>query len=218
MALTGNLIVTANGVVAITGGITGTITITATTGYVSSVGDLTLASFTGVNLGLIADLDSNGVGVLTLGGAVVVTGDLRIQGADVAPAGPILLSGNRILFRSLATETLNVTTGTLDATAADLTVTNIGLTLNLLDLDCDNVALQSTMNSGNVWLTAIGDVTVSDDVIAGNDAITTSTGNILIAATNITVSDTILADDGNIKVLATNNVVLDAAPNCVGRC
>ncbi len=210
--LSGTLIVSAGNIAAVSGTITPATTITATTGYLSSEGDLNVTgmTFNVTNLALVADSDNNTFGTLTLVGAVAAAGDLRIQGADVAPAGAITLSANRILFRSGAAETVNVTTGTLDATAADLTVNSAAAALDLLDLDCDNVALQSTANAGNVSLTAVGSVTVSDDVIAGNDLITNSTGGITViangATSNIIVNDVILADNGNIVIRADNDV------------
>ena len=220
--LTGDLVATAlTSAVAIEGTIAGTTTISAFTGFIQSNGNLDVSAlvFTVTNLAVIADADNNGVGVLTLGATLAVAGDLRVEGADViATDGTIDLSGRRILFVSDVGEAINVTTAdalavptlTLDATTfGTLTVTS-NRNVDLVDVNCDNVALQSTNAAGNVSLDATGQtITVVDDVIAGNEGAATSTGTITLRAANIVVRDTVLADDGNITIEATNDIRLE---------
>ena len=105
-------------------------------------------------------------------------------------------------------------------TRGNLTVNAFG-NFELLDLDCDNVALQTLAASGSILpasgsilLSATGSVLVSDDVIAGNDGTTNSTGSVEIqalgVASNITVNDVVLTDNGEIRLLADNDLRVGA--------
>ena len=155
--------------------------------------------FAVTNLALIADVDRNGVGTLTLGPTLSVAGDLRVEGADIiASDGSIDLAANRLMLKSQSSETINVNVTVLDASTLGDLIVNSAANVELLDVDCDNVALQSLNNAGMVHLTALGSIVVSDDVIAGNDGVSTSTGSINLYASGVnstlTINDTLLAD------------------------
>ncbi len=223
--LTNDLTANATDAVAFEGTIGGTTTLNATTGFLQSNGDLDVSGqvFSFTNLGLIADADNNGTGVLTLGPSLAVVGDLRLQGASiVASDATIDLSARRILFVSGADADINVTTSdpvtvptlTLDATAfGDLTV-NSDRSVDLVDVNCDNVALQTTSSAGDISLIlGGGTLTVRDDVIAGNDGLETSTGNVVLAALGVSgdviIQDTVLADNDLILIVANNDIRIE---------
>ena len=214
---TGNLTATATtGAIALDANVQGTVSLSSITAYIESDGDLIAApAFTVTNLALIADADGNGTGTLTLGNTLSVAGDLRIEGANIVAAdGSIDLAANRLMVKSLSSEILNVAVNMLDATVfGNLTVSSLQA-VELLDVDCDNVALQTITNAGFIQLTAAGSILISDDVIAGNDGITSSSGSITInargATADLIVNDTVLADDGDIVLRADNDVRIGA--------
>ncbi|MCA9194417.1 MAG: hypothetical protein KDB03_21755 [Planctomycetales bacterium] len=157
---------------------------------------------------------------------LVVVGDLRIEAADVvAIDASIDLQANRILFVSGAAETINVSDSAADANPVILdAITNGDLTVNttqaieLLDLNCDNLALATINAAGSISVTASGNITVSDDIVAGFDGATTSTGSIsLSSGADIYVNDVVLTDgtaglnDGNISLAANNDIFLGVA-------
>lgn len=214
----GNLLANApTGIVALDALVFGSTTIIAGATILESDGDLDATGiiFTTNSVALIADADRNGTGVLTIGTSLTVAGDLRLEGADIVATDGIfqfnpVLSADRLLVRSGTSEQLTVTVNALDVTTfGSMTVTSTA-SVNLLDLNCDNVALQSTDSSGNVIVLANGTVTVTDDVIAGNDGTTTSTGGILLradgATSDIVVNDTVLTDRGVIFLVAANDI------------
>lgn len=182
--------------------------------------DVTGEDFSGVtNLALIADADRDSVGVLTLDSPLSVVGDLRLQGADIdGGVNPLVLRASRILVVSDASESLSVSNAfansadlILDARGgAGLSVVTDG-DIELLDLDCDNVALATTAAAGSVSLIASASILVSDDVIAGNDGLTTSIGSIVLqASSDLVINDTLLSDDGDIHLRAANDVLFGA--------
>ena len=204
---------------------------TANTLWYQSNGDIIVAGLTlANNLALIADADNDGAGTLFLGNSLAVPGDLRVEGADISAAdGSIDLSANRMMVYSGQTEILFVDTNQLDATTnGDLSVF-ANNSIELIDLaapfqvdhnpvippiDRDNVALQ-TLGNGFLFVQANGSITVSDDVIAGNDAIQTSAGSVrlqaLAANGNVIINDTILSDRGDIVIEASQDILVDGA-------
>ncbi len=205
-------------------------TITNTLWYQSN-GDINVAGLTlANNLALIADADNDGAGTLFLGNSLAVPGDLRVEGADISAAdGSIDLSANRMMVYSGQTEILFVDTNQLDATTnGDLSVF-ANNSIELIDLaapfqvdhnpvtppiDRDNIALQ-TLGNGFLLVQANGSITVSDDVIAGNDAIQTSAGSVTLQALavngNVIINDTILSDRGDIVIEANQDILVDGA-------
>ncbi len=223
----GNLVASATmGTVALHADVLGTITITAITGALLSDGDLdvTGANFAGfTNLILIADADNSGLGTLFIDSPLSVLGNLRLQGADIdAGVLPIVLQADRILFVSGESESIQVSDSLLapltdlilDArTDGSLTVAATG-NVELLDLDCDNVALASINGVGSVTLTSTDSVLISDDVIAGFDGVATSTGSISITATtDLTINDAVVSDIGSITLQAGNDVLFGGTPS-----
>ena len=223
---TGNLVATAaTGLIALDTTVGGTVTLTANTAWVESTGNINVVGdvFTVTNLALIADSDSDGNGTLTLDNLLSVAGDLRIEGADIVAAdGSIDLVANRLMVYSGQTEIFNTTAGQLDATTrGDLTV-NSSSAVELIDLgqpyypvrsiDRDNVAVQTLTNSGFIRVEANGTITVSDDIIAGNDLIQTSTGSITLISNavngNVIINDVVLSDAGNIRIEAVNDIIV----------
>ncbi|MEZ6134697.1 MAG: hypothetical protein R3C53_07290 [Pirellulaceae bacterium] len=191
---------------------TGTLDATALLGAIALNPDAATINLNSPNVALVS------AGTLTIGDLTVL-GDLRVEGADiVASDGTINLTANRILFVSGQTETIEVTTSILDArTAGDLFVSSTSA-IELLDLDCDNVALGTTppggvgAAAGLISVVSVGQVTVSDDVIAGIDGLSTSPSSASVsivttgADTDIRVNDVILTDDGTITLQATRDV------------
>ena len=195
-----NLTATAGGAIAVDAMVTN-ISLDAPTQFVTLADSKNVSgdSFTATSLALIMTS-----GTLTIGD-ITVAGDLRIEAPDIAAAdGSIDLSAQRVLLKSDATETVSLTALTRDATGnpgdagtdpgqfdgttgGDLIVTNASDALVLADLDCDNVSVQ-TINpaggaaTGSITITTTGDLTVADDVIAGNDGETTSSGAITLTA------------------------------------
>ncbi|MEO8269074.1 MAG: hypothetical protein ABI557_05105, partial [Aureliella sp.] len=218
----GNLTVSAaGGSIALHATVAGALLATADTLFVLSDGDLDVSTSTFVvaNLGLIADADGDGAGTLTLGGNLTVTGDMRIEGADIVATGPAApqldIAATRVLLRSGAQADLLVAAQILDATAqADLTVTSTGTSIELVDLDCDNIAVQTLNGNASIALHSSGNVVVADDVLAGNDGSTSSTGSInfdFVAGTvgNMVIHDTLLTDAGSISLTAAGSIVLE---------
>ncbi len=221
---TGNLFATApTGSLAIAPTVGGNITLSAPDAVLVSAGDLTVTSLNitaTTNLALIADSDRNGVGTLAIGGPLELSGDLRIQAADVA-AGlqPIRFTANRIAFRVGTSETISIADSGLDANPVILDAMASGnLTVNataveLLDLDGDNVAFATDSLGGSLTLNSSANILVSDDVIAGFDASNSSTGDILINGQNIFINDAIVTDGtsihgGQIQIIAMDQIAL----------
>jgi hypothetical protein len=203
--------------------VAGTTTVTAETLFLIQSGDLDFTLPTWIvnvdNLALIADSDNSGLGTLAIDSVFSVAGDLRLEGADivaVGPGAPVLdLSATRLLFRSGGTAEMATAVQVLDAsTFGDLTVTNSLPTIQLVDLNGDNVALQTTSLAGGIVLESFGTIRVSDDVLAGNDGLTTSTGSIEFrfaagATGDILIHDTILSDHGNISLAAPGSIRIE---------
>ena len=83
--------------------------------------------------------------------------------------------------------------------------------LELIDLDCDDIAALTTIDAGSIDISAGAfDLTVTNDVIAGPVAGHTSTGSIQLTGDNIAINDVVLADDANIDIDATTNVTFAA--------
>ncbi|MCC7338241.1 MAG: hypothetical protein IT422_24375, partial [Pirellulaceae bacterium] len=219
----GNLTVSAvGGSIALQATVAGAIVATSDTLFVLSDGDLDVSTstFTVANLGLIADADGNSAGTVTLGGNLTVTGDLRLEGADIIANGPsapqLDIAATRVLLRSGGQADLLVATQFLDATArADLTITSTATSIELVDLNCDNIALQTLNGNASIMLHSSGNVVVADDIWAGNDGATNSTANIhfdFVSATtgDILIHDTLLTDAGSISLTAAGSIRLEA--------
>ena len=215
---TNNLTATAvAGLVALDATVGGVLTLTTSAAWLQSNGDL---DATGLilpvtNLALIADADKNGSGELKLGASLTILGDLRLEGFDVSAAdGSIDLTASRLMFVSGQTETIRVfDVDQLDATAnGDLTIVSTSLVkpLELIDLNCDNVAVQTLSSTGTIDVSALTTIIVTDDIIAGNDGVLTSSGNILLSANALTadvlIKDLLLTDAGSIEVRSFRNI------------
>ncbi|MCC6511267.1 MAG: hypothetical protein IT423_19355, partial [Pirellulaceae bacterium] len=227
---TGNLTATAlAGLIALDPTVTGMITLNSPTAWLQSNGDLNVSAqvFTVQNLALVADADLNGTGTLTIAPVLNLVGDLRVEGANVEAAGPIDLSANRLMFVSgrtgvlpLQNESIIIRARQFDGTTSgNLTVESIlpaPQTLELIDLNRDNMALRTLSGTGSIDLRANSTIIVSDDIIAGNDNLATSTGTVRLRAINassdIFVNDVILTDGGNIDLLADNDIRFGTTP------
>ena len=218
VSATNNLTATAvAGLVALDATVGGILTLTTSTAWLQSNGDL---DATGLllpvtNLALIADADKNGSGELKLGASLTILGDLRLEGFDVsATDASIDLTAKRLMFVSGQTENIGVLdVEQLDATAnGDLTVVSTSLVkpLELIDLNCDNVAAQTLNGTGTIDVSAITTIIVSDDILAGNDGVLTSSGNIRVSANALTadvlLTDLLLTDAGSIDVRAFRDI------------
>ena len=117
--------------------------LTADSAFLTSANDLDLSggTITTANLSLLA------TGTLTLPSSATplsVSGDLRIEAADVAAGGTGVIDVNamRLLFKSGQGETLNLTVQEFDGEASgDLAINNDSAALELVDLDCDLTAI-----------------------------------------------------------------------------
>ena len=187
------------------------ITLSAQTVFLTSDGDRTFDDVTpGVtNLALLAG------GTLTLPATLEVSGDLRVEGAvdivTTAADGIIELTADGLLFvsGSTAVEVLETEVNDLDVNSAgNLTVNNTG-DLQLIDLNCDHIAAQTTGDSSDVTIRVVGDLTVIDDVIAGDVGDNNSTGAVSLTSTgNTVVRDVVLADIGDITIEAGQNLTI----------
>ncbi len=215
----GNLVATAmNGAISINATVLGSTSYTTDSLFLQSNGDLDVSAlvFAVTNLALIADADGDGFGTLTLGANVSVAGELRIEGANVVSTGaavPLIdLSAGRLLFKSGGQAEVQVAVDYLDVTSlGDLTIRSILAAVTLVDLDCDNVALQTLGSIGSIDLTSTGTVTVADDVIAGNDGTSASAGSITIQfATgilgDIVIHDLLLTDNGDVNLITSGTI------------
>ncbi|MFO1066457.1 MAG: hypothetical protein U0892_21575, partial [Pirellulales bacterium] len=212
----GDINATANaltGLIALDATAAGTINLSAATAWVQSNGDINAApTYSVKNLALIADADHNGTGTLALGNSLSVVGDMRLEGADITAAdGSIDLSADRLMVKSGQGETLNVTVNQLDVTTGDSANIHTTGSVELIDLEGDNVAVQSLNSTGNISITASGNILVTDDVIAGNDGTSTSFAGIALFATgansSVTINDLILSDNGPIIVFGNKDVI-----------
>ncbi len=152
--------------------------------------------FNTLNLALISS------DTLTLGD-VAVSGDLRIEAADVVPKdGSLDLAANRLLFLSGQAETLTVTSQVLDArSAGSLTIMALS-NIELRDLNADGLSLTTTSPLASVRLDAAGSLTVTDSV-------TTSMGNILLAASgDLTVNRSVWSNSGHITLMAGDDLAV----------
>ncbi|MEZ6122903.1 MAG: autotransporter-associated beta strand repeat-containing protein [Planctomycetaceae bacterium] len=114
--------------------------------FLSSDGDIDVSASTPTaeNLALLTP-----TGTITLPTTIsAVTGDLRIEAADVAAAGGVIdLNATRILFKSGQSEEINITAQQFDGeTTGDLTVNSDSAALELADLDCDLTAIDVGSN------------------------------------------------------------------------
>ncbi|MDB4766231.1 hypothetical protein OAG71_00940 [bacterium] len=189
----------------------GIVTTSATTAFFTSVNNLAFADATPSvsNLALLAG------GTLTLPATLDVSGDLRIEGADVvATDNAIDLTADRLLFvtDSTAAEVLATDVNELDVSSTgDLTVNNAG-DLELIDLNCDHVAAQTIGSSSNLAINVAGDLIVIDDIIAGPVGDNNSSGSILLTSSgDVEVHDVVLADNGDITIQAQQDVTISTS-------
>ena len=140
--------------------------------------------------------------------ALSVGENLRIEAADqvLAIDSTIDLAVPNLLFQSGSSQTIRTAVNQMDAAVAgDLDVENTG-DLNLIDLNCDLVAVNSTSSSGSITISSTADLTVSDDVIAGPLDGSISSGTIEFNATNIQVDDAVLTGEGSILLAANASI------------
>ncbi|MBU6236801.1 MAG: hypothetical protein KGQ51_03160, partial [Planctomycetes bacterium] len=204
----GNFTATAAGMIAIDVGDASTITANTNTLWIQSVGDLDASTLPPAllvgktNLALIADVDGDSVGNLTVTDPITATGDLRLSGFDVISSGPtIVAQAQRLMFYSENSEILETTVDDLDARSlADLTVIETG-DLRLVDLNNDTIALSA--NGSLVVHLPNGNLMV--DSVVQNDG-----SNLLLQADgptgNITLNALVSAADGPMTLLAQQNI------------
>ncbi|MEQ1824489.1 MAG: hypothetical protein ABL921_01015 [Pirellula sp.] len=206
-----------NGAVALHAVLGGAFTVSADSLWLESDGDIDASTMAAsVNsLALIADTDHDGNGVLTINNTLNVLLDLRLGGADIAATdGSIDLSAQRVMLVSAQAEILFVH----DVSQLDVTTngnvaihsTSVSQPLELIDLSCDNIALQTLSSDGSIQIFSNSSIVVTDDVIAGNDANNTSVGSIELFANSvdgdIEITDLVMSDNGDIIIYAFDDV------------
>jgi hypothetical protein len=217
--VSGSLTATASvvsGAVAFTGLVIGPTILTGATGYLEADGDLnvsvTPAGF--ANLFLLADADGDNNGTLTIANALTVTGDLRLEGADIVDGngGALELNANRLGLRSDNNVTLTSNVRTMDIeTLGSLNVTNTGaLTLAnlygharaILAAGGSIAAMSPLTISANVNTSAsmsftAGDSSAADDDLTiNNNAVVTLNGTAADSTLTFTAGDDIIFGDG----------------------
>lgn len=142
---------------------------------------------------------------------ISVTDHLRIDAGDDVQAsdGTIDIVVPSLLFHSGSAQTLRTSVDQLDITTnGDLDVTNSGA-LELIDLDCDLIAVHNLAGTGNISVMTPSDLLISDDVIAGPLDGTVSSGQIELVAFDIDVNDVVLSGNGNININADSIVTMN---------
>ena len=184
------------------------VAISATTAFFASSGDLTFfdTNLNVTNLGLLAG------GTLLLPDTLEVNGDLRLDGESVEIIDGILdLTADRLLFASdsAVPQQLATNVNQLDVNVGgELAVNNTG-DLELIDLDCDHIAAQTTGFGNNLTINVVGDLTVVDDVITGALNEINSTGSVTLTSTsNTTILDVVQTDSGDISIEAGQDLIL----------
>ena len=181
------------------------VTLSATTAFLTSDTNLAFSESNPAvtNLALLAG------GTLTLPATLEVAGDLRVEGANITSGGIINLEADRLLFVSGSAADLNTTVNQLDVNSGgNLTVANTG-DLQLIDLNCDFIAAQAMGLASDLTINVTGDLTVVDDVIAGDLGDNNSTGSVLLTSTgNTNVRDVVLADNGDITIQAAQDLTI----------
>ncbi len=160
------------------------------------------------NLALIADADNNSIGTVRLAGTTSVSGDLRVQGADVTSIAALNFQATRMFLASGQAEQFSVNNLNANSpvdldgqTVGDMTVTSQG-SLRLLDLDASGNSLESTLGSVLVSSSA-GDITVLASVQASQ--------NILLrAGEDLIVSAGLQTTSGHITLLADDDITLNS--------
>ncbi|MGV2335723.1 MAG UNVERIFIED_CONTAM: hypothetical protein LVR18_16935 [Planctomycetaceae bacterium] len=215
---------TNTGTAAFSGSVTGTTTITTVlqTLFIISNTDVAfsdLAPGYATNLALIADRDNDGTGSVKLGTSLTVSGDLRIEGADVTttrPNGEIYLSADRILFSLRTSETLRLTltqptvgqAGSFEGHSQnDLTVfSSTDIILEDLTPGIAPVTMAAAVTAANISITAINSsLTINGAIIStgsGNLSLTGDNGITHNASGDLTTTTT-----GSITVVATTGNV-----------
>ncbi|MFM7836172.1 MAG: hypothetical protein ACKPJD_30625, partial [Planctomycetaceae bacterium] len=229
--LTGTLTVQAQSFAALHGNISGTGTLAAETLFLMS--DLNIVfSSPGTplvkHLALLADLDNNGTGTLTLQNPVAVTGNLRISAADIdGGTGGTQLAAHNLLFQSARSESLRInlqtpangTPAALDARSAASLQIVADSSVELRDLNGDGHAFSSSAADGNLELAVTGNLNVSSKVLAAGNIVLTSTGNTAINAEIDPETVTISANDDIVitsQIVATKLVTIAAGSDGTG--
>ncbi|MEY3175110.1 MAG: Hemolysin, partial [Planctomycetota bacterium] len=219
-----DLSINATGTAAFSGSVTGTTTIAPglQTLFIMSnehVAFSDLAPSYITNLALIADRDNNGSGSVQLNSSLTVSGDLRIEGADVTTSpvdGEIYLTADRILFSTRTSETLRLTLTEPTAGQAgsfeghsqnDLTVfSSTAITLEDLTPGIAPVTTAAAVTAANISVTAINSTLTINGAVtstgSGNLGITGGTGVTHTASGDLTTTTT-----GTITVAATTGNV-----------
>ena len=211
--LTGSLTVQAQTFAALHGNINGTGTLAAETLFLMSDQNLvfsTPAMPLVTNLALLADLDGDGTGKLTLQNPVAVTGNLRISANDIdGGTNGTRLTARNLLLQSAQSEQIRINLkspsanqpGLLDArSAADLQII-ADSDVELQDLDGSGTALASSLATGNISLAADGNLRVSSKVVTGGNIQLTSTADIRIDAA---------VDPENVTISAANDITINS--------
>ncbi|MFM8724742.1 MAG: beta strand repeat-containing protein, partial [Planctomycetaceae bacterium] len=229
--LTGTLTVQAQSFAALHGNISGTGTLAAETLFLMS--DLNIVfSSPGTplvkHLALLADLDNNGTGTLTLQNPVAVTGNLRISAADIdGGTGGTQLAAHNLLFQSARSESLRInlqtpangTPAALDARSAASLQIVADSSVELRDLNGDGHAFSSSAADGNLELAVTGNLNVSSKVLAAGNIVLTSTGSTAINAEVDPETVTISANDDIVitsQIVATKLIAIAAGSDGTG--
>ncbi len=157
------------------------------------------------NVALIADADQSGSGNLKLAGNVSVSGDLRIQGADVVSALPLSFNASRFMLISGQAESFTINSFIpnslvdLDSRVfGDLIVASQS-DLRLVDLNGDNFSVSSI--TGSV-------VVVTDAGAIDQLSNVASTKNLLLRASEDLISSASIVASGNLSMIAGDDVQL----------
>ncbi|MGV2335720.1 MAG UNVERIFIED_CONTAM: hypothetical protein LVR18_16920 [Planctomycetaceae bacterium] len=219
-----DLSINATGTAAFSGSVTGTTTIAPglQTLFIMSNDNVAFSDLAPgyiTNLALIADRENNGIGSVQLGSSLTVSGDLRIEGADVTRSpgdGEIDLTADRILFSTRTSETLRLTLTEPTAGQAgsfeghsqnDLTIfSSTAITLEDLTPGIAPVTTAAAVTAANISITAINSMLTINGAVtstgSGNLSLTGGTGVTHAASGDLTTTTT-----GTITVAATTGNV-----------
>ncbi len=208
-----------NGMIALDIPSNGDVVFDASTVWIQSEGNIdasTLSGISGVtNLALIADVDKDGTGTLTWSTPLTVSGDLRLEGNAILELGPVV-TATRLLVISDLNVTLNVDVEQLDVTSGGAIFINqvSTRTLELIDLNCDEIAIQTIdyggPTSSYIYIESSGSMIVSDAVIAGNDGRDDSGGFVYLFSTDVSgqidINDLVQTDLHSVFVYAYGSI------------
>ncbi len=184
-----------------------TIAIDADTAYVFSPHDIKFQNRNAPLTQLLLQSDKT----ISLPDSLTVSENLAIRAANqvLAVDGTIDLTGINLLFETGSTVAIQTTVNQLDITAnGRLEVVN-SIDLELVDLDCDFLAVHNLGIDSDTFLTA-ANLSIQNAIVSGPLAATASTGNLTIKATGLSINSDVLADEGQITFDASADIRMNS--------